>query len=86
MQTGWFKEVRVKDLDSHSLRALLTSRALLVKIKLDVEKPDPRPAQERRSRDRPCQVQCTNAADSLNTVPIGADTSRQTFLTIPQHA
>jgi transposase len=23
MQTGWFKEVRVKDLDSHSLRALL---------------------------------------------------------------
>jgi transposase len=23
MQTGWFKEVRVKDLDSHSVRALL---------------------------------------------------------------
>jgi len=33
MQTGWFKEVRVKDLDSHSVRALLASRALLVKIK-----------------------------------------------------
>jgi transposase len=30
MQTGWFKEVRVKDIDSHS-RALLASRALLVK-------------------------------------------------------
>src|SRR5262249_29851680 len=27
MQTGWFKEVRVKDLDSHSVRALLASRA-----------------------------------------------------------
>src|SRR5262245_38323999 len=31
MQTGWFKEVRVKDLDSHSVRALL------VKIKRDLE-------------------------------------------------
>src|SRR6266404_2904859 len=29
IQTGWFKEVRVKDLDSHSVRALLASRALL---------------------------------------------------------
>jgi transposase len=37
MQTGWFKEVRVKDLDSHAVRALLASRALLVKIKRDVE-------------------------------------------------
>src|SRR5213082_2468226 len=37
MQTGWFKEVRVKDLDSHSVRALLSSRALLVKIKRDLE-------------------------------------------------
>lgn len=37
MQTGWFKEVRVKDLDSHALKALLTSRALLVKVKRDVE-------------------------------------------------
>jgi hypothetical protein len=25
MQTGWFKEVRVKDIDSHSVRALLAS-------------------------------------------------------------
>jgi transposase len=32
MQTGWFKEVRVKDLDRHVVRALLASRALLVKI------------------------------------------------------
>ena len=30
MQTGWFKEVRVKDLESHSVRALLASRALNV--------------------------------------------------------
>jgi transposase len=37
MQTGWFKEVRVKDLDSHSVRTLLASRALLVKIKRDLE-------------------------------------------------
>ena len=27
MQTGWFKEVRVKDLDSHAVKALLASRA-----------------------------------------------------------
>jgi transposase len=37
MQTGWFKEVRVKDLNSHSVKALLASRALLVKIKRDLE-------------------------------------------------
>jgi transposase len=37
MQTGWFKEVRVKGLDSHSVRALLASRALLVKVKRDLE-------------------------------------------------
>src|SRR5262245_13481803 len=37
MQTGWFKQVRVKDLDSHAVRALLASRALLVKIKRDLE-------------------------------------------------
>src|SRR6202047_1953934 len=37
MQTGWFKGVRVKDLDRHSVRALLSSRSLLVKIKRDLE-------------------------------------------------
>src|SRR6187397_1181138 len=37
MQTGWFKEVHVKDIDSHSVRALLASRVLLVKIKRDLE-------------------------------------------------
>ena len=37
MQTGWFREVHVKDIDSHSVRALLASRALLVKIKRDLE-------------------------------------------------
>src|SRR6202790_2176674 len=37
MQTGWFKEGRVKDIDSHLVKALLVSRALLVKIKRDLE-------------------------------------------------
>jgi transposase len=37
MQCGWYKEVRVKDLDSHAVKALLISRALLVKIKRDLE-------------------------------------------------
>ena len=32
-----FKEVHVKDIDSHTVRALLASRALLVKIKRDLE-------------------------------------------------
>jgi transposase len=35
---AWFKEVRVKDIDSHLVKALLVSRALLVKIKRDLEK------------------------------------------------
>ena len=37
MQAGWFKEVPVKDIDSHSVRALLASRTLLVKIKRNLE-------------------------------------------------
>src|SRR5271167_2272784 len=37
MQCGWYKEARVKDLDSHAIKALLVSRALLVKIKRDLE-------------------------------------------------
>src|SRR6202023_4265875 len=37
MQCGWYKEVHVKDLDSHATKALLVSRALLVKIKRDIE-------------------------------------------------
>jgi transposase len=37
MQCGWYKKVRVKDLDSHAIKALLVSRALLVKIKRDIE-------------------------------------------------
>ena len=37
MQAGWYKEVRVKRLESHAIKALLTSRALLVKIKRDLE-------------------------------------------------
>jgi transposase len=37
MQCGWYREVRVKDLDSHAIRALLSSRALLVELKRDLE-------------------------------------------------
>ena len=37
MQCGWYKEVRVKALDSHAVRALLSSRALLVRMKRDLE-------------------------------------------------
>ncbi|MEO1544431.1 MAG: IS110 family transposase [Pseudomonadota bacterium] len=37
MQTGWYREVRVKALDSHAIKALLVSRALLVRIRRDLE-------------------------------------------------
>jgi transposase len=37
MQCGWYKEVRVEELDSHATKALLVSRALLFKIKRDIE-------------------------------------------------
>ena len=37
MQTGWYREVRVKNLDSHAVKGLLASRALLVKIRRDIE-------------------------------------------------
>ena len=37
MQTGWYREVRVKGLDSHAIKAVLVSRALLVRIKRDLE-------------------------------------------------
>jgi len=37
MQCGWYREVRVKDLDSHAIGTLLSSRALIVKMKRDVE-------------------------------------------------
>jgi transposase len=39
MQCGWYKKVRVKDLDSHPIKAVLISRALLVKIKRDTAAP-----------------------------------------------
>jgi transposase len=58
MQTGWFKEVHVKDIDSHPVRALLASRALLVEIKRDLENHVRGRSEEPRSRHRPCQVQC----------------------------
>src|SRR5260370_16823654 len=37
MQCGWYKEVRVKDLDSHAIKALLLTRALPVKPKPDLQ-------------------------------------------------
>lgn len=37
MQTGWYKEVHVKSVTCHEIRAVLHSRALLVKIKGDLE-------------------------------------------------
>jgi transposase len=37
MQCGWYKEVQVKSLPCHEIRAVLNSRALLVKIKRDLE-------------------------------------------------
>ncbi len=37
MQCGWYKEVQVKRLSCHEVRAVLNSRAQLVKIKRDLE-------------------------------------------------
>jgi transposase len=37
MQTGWYREVQVKRLSCHEVRAALNSRALLVKMRQDVE-------------------------------------------------
>ncbi len=37
MQCGWYKEVQVKSVPCHEVRALLNSRAQLVKIKCDLE-------------------------------------------------
>ena len=37
MQCGWYKEVRVKDLNSHVIKPFVSAGALLVKIKRDIE-------------------------------------------------
>jgi transposase len=37
MQAGWYREVRVKSLPCHAVRAVLNSRAQLVKMKCDLE-------------------------------------------------
>ncbi len=37
MPCGWYKEIQVKSLACHEIRAVLNSRALLVKIKRDLE-------------------------------------------------
>ena len=54
MQCGWYREVRVKDLDSHAIRALLSSRALLVELKREAgsREPDPRIVEELWARHR----------------------------------
>ena len=58
MQCGWYKEVHVKNLDSHAVKALLASRALLVKIKRRSREPDPRAPQEPRARYWPSKDEC----------------------------
>lgn len=37
MRAGWYREVEVKSVESHAVRGLLNSRALLVKTKRDLE-------------------------------------------------
>lgn len=37
MQCGWYKEVQVKSVSCHEIRAILSSRAQLVKIRCDLE-------------------------------------------------
>ena len=56
MQTGWFKEVRVKDLDSHAVKALLAT-GVDGQDQARSREPDPWPSQELRSGHRPWQVQ-----------------------------
>ena len=53
MQCGWYKEVRVKDLDSHAIKALLVSRASARQDQAGSREPDPRAPQEPRARHRP---------------------------------
>ena len=36
LRTGWFREVRVKSMDSHRTRAVLVARAQLVAAKVDL--------------------------------------------------
>ena len=59
MQCGWYKEVRVKDLDSHATKAVLVSRALLVvKIKRDIENQIRELLRKSRARHRPGKNEC----------------------------
>jgi transposase len=54
MQTGWFKEVHVKDIDSHSV----CQPGAAGQDQARSREPCSRPSQKPRSSDRPCQVQC----------------------------
>ena len=36
MRTGWYREVAVKGVDSHLVRSLLTTRAQLVRMRVDL--------------------------------------------------
>ena len=71
MQTGWFKEVHVKDIDSHSIRALLASSGAAGQDQARSREPYSRPSEEPWSRHWPCQVQslCRRAEELIEGRP-----------------
>src|SRR3712207_1998477 len=52
VRTGWYREVAVKGVDSHLVRSLLTSRAQLVRMRVDLAN------QIRRSEERRVGKEC----------------------------
>jgi hypothetical protein len=64
MQAGWYKEVQVKSLPCHEVRALLNSRALLVKIKrvFSIDPPAPSNAIMRKAKPPARREQWTRQA------------------------
>src|SRR3954454_6284993 len=58
MQTGWFKEVHVKDIDSHSVIGAIGQPGAAGQGQARSREPCSRPSEEPRSCHRPCQVQC----------------------------
>ena len=62
MQTGWFKEVHVKDIDSHSVRGAAGEPGAAGQDQARPREPCSRPSQKPRPGDRPCQVQCLRRA------------------------
>ena len=57
MQCGWYKEVHVKDLDSHAVKALLASSSTR-QDQARSREPDPRAPQEPRARYWPSKDEC----------------------------